>query len=252
MRILPVLDVMGGVVVRGVGGRRHEYRPVVSRLTPSSAPLDVARAFRGHLGCGELYLADLDAIGGADPALELYEGLRREGFALWVDAGVSDAARARALAAVGVEGVVIGLETVHDPAELARACADLGERVVFSLDLKGGEPLGDRSAWQGADARGIAARAVALGVRRLLVLDLLHVGEGGGLGTEALCAALARDYPGVEVAAGGGVRDVGDLRRLRDCGVEAALVASALHDRAIGRDDLDELRAPFDPCSATS
>src|SRR5437660_464634 len=32
MRVLPVLDLLGGQVVRGVGGQRHQYRPVVSRL----------------------------------------------------------------------------------------------------------------------------------------------------------------------------------------------------------------------------
>ena len=37
-----------------------------------------------------------------------------------------------------------------------------------------------------------------------------------------------------------------DLRRLRDCGVGAALVASALHDGALTREDVDGLRAPFD------
>jgi phosphoribosylformimino-5-aminoimidazole carboxamide ribotide isomerase len=244
MQILPVLDVKGGVVVRGVGGRRHEYRPVVSRLTSSCAPTDVARAFRDHLGLSELYLADLDAIGGAESAWGLYEALRRDGFTLWVDAGVRDAAEARALSAAGVEGVVIGLETVRGPADLAAACAALGARVIFSLDLKGGEPLGDRSAWERSDARGIAGQAVALGVRRLLVLDLLRVGEGGGLGTEALCAALATDHPGVEVAAGGGVRGLGDLLRLRGCRVAAALVASALHDGTLGRHELGAVQAP--------
>jgi phosphoribosylformimino-5-aminoimidazole carboxamide ribotide isomerase len=246
MRILPVLDVMGGVVVRGVGGRRHEYRPVVSRLTPSIFPVTVAEAFRDCLGCAELYLADLDAISGGDPAWHLYQELRRRGFTLWLDAGVRDAAGARALAAVGVEGVVVGLETVRGPAELAAACADLGERVIFSLDLKGSEPLGDLSVWQRSDARGIAGQAVALGVRRLLVLDLVRVGEGGGLGTEALCAALAADHPGVELAAGGGVRGLDDLLRLHDSGVAAALVASALHDGTLSRQDLDVLRSPLD------
>ena len=32
MRIIPVLDLMNGVAVRAVGGRRSEYRPLVSRL----------------------------------------------------------------------------------------------------------------------------------------------------------------------------------------------------------------------------
>ncbi|HKI34254.1 MAG TPA: HisA/HisF-related TIM barrel protein [Gemmataceae bacterium] len=245
MRIIPVLDVMGGVVVRGVGGRRHEYHPIVSRLTPACTPREVAAAFREHFGSSVLYLADLDAITGAQPALALYESLRREGFALWVDAGVRDAEGAQPIAAAGVEGIVIGLETVAGPGELARACGDLGSRVVFSLDLKGGEPLGNLSAWR-RDAQGIAAQAVAAGVRRLLVLDLLRVGEGSGFGTEKLCRALASDHPGVELAAGGGVRGVADLRRLRDCGVGTALVASALHDGTLRRQDLDELRAPLD------
>ena len=38
MRIIPVLDVLGGCVVRGVGGRRDEYRPIVSKLCNSREP----------------------------------------------------------------------------------------------------------------------------------------------------------------------------------------------------------------------
>jgi phosphoribosylformimino-5-aminoimidazole carboxamide ribotide isomerase len=246
MRIIPVLDVKAGVVVRGMGGRRHEYRPIVSRLTTSAAPLDVARAFRTHFDLSHLYVADLDALAGAGPALADYQALRREGFTLWVDAGVRDAATARVVAACGVEGILVGLETVSGPDELARVCGEFGERVVFSLDLKGGEPLGNRPAWRHADARGVAARAIAAGVRRVLVLDLLRVGEGGGPGTEALCAALIAEYPDLELTAGGGVRGAADLRRLRACGARAALLASALHDGALSRDDVEELRAPFD------
>jgi phosphoribosylformimino-5-aminoimidazole carboxamide ribotide isomerase len=243
MQILPVLDILNGVVVRGVGGRRREYRPIVSRLTLSCDPREVASAFHTHFGFRWLYLADLDAIAGAEPALALYEELRREGFTLWVDGGVREANRARQIAGAGVEGVVIGLETMTGPEELAHACGDLGERVVFSLDLNGGEPLGNLSAWSRRDARGIAAEAVAAGVQRLLVLDLLRVGEGSGLGTEELCRTLAAEHPSVALAAGGGVRGVSDLKRLQSCGVGTALVASALHDGTLRRQDLDEVRA---------
>jgi phosphoribosylformimino-5-aminoimidazole carboxamide ribotide isomerase len=246
MRIIPVLDVMNGTVVRGVGGRRHEYRPIVSTFTSSCKPVAVARDFREHLGLAELYLADLDAIGGKPPAVALYQALRREGFALWADAGVRDVAMARSLAGAGVEFVVIGLETLRGPDDLAVACLELGERVVFSLDLRGGEPLGDTSAWPEQDAPGIAARAVGLGVRRLLVLDLARVGEGAGPGTEELCTTLSARYPALELAAGGGIRGLADLLRLQACGVGTALVASALHDRTLRREDLDGLRAPLD------
>ena len=63
MPILPVIDLMGGQVVRGVAGRREAYRPMVSTLTDSSDPLAVACAFRKRFGFEELYLADLVASG---------------------------------------------------------------------------------------------------------------------------------------------------------------------------------------------
>ncbi len=231
---------MGGRVVRGVAGRRSEYRPVVSLLTASCQPLAVARAFRRSLDLTTLYVADLDAIGGAGPALGMFAGLTRHGFRLWIDAGVRGMDRVHQLADAGAEGVVVGLETAG-PDVLAGACAAFGPRVLFSLDLKDGKPLGDAAAWGGTDARGVAERAVALGARRLIVLDLAHVGVGGGTGTEKLCAALAAAHPGVEVIAGGGVRGPDDLRRLAACGVRAALVASALHDGRLTWADLEIL-----------
>jgi phosphoribosylformimino-5-aminoimidazole carboxamide ribotide isomerase len=240
MRILPVLDLLNSQVVRGVAGRRREYRPVVSRLCKSSKPLDVARAFRDHFRLTEVYLADLDAIGGSEPAYTLYADLREVGFHLWVDAGVVEAERGRTLAAY-TAGVVIGLETVAGPAVLADLCRELGERIVFSLDLRGGVPLGKTETWRNQSAWEIATQAVSLGARRVLVLDLARVGVGEGTGTQELCERLATAHPEAEVWAGGGIRGVEDLRPLRECGVRAALVASALHDGTLSRADLDSL-----------
>jgi phosphoribosylformimino-5-aminoimidazole carboxamide ribotide isomerase len=240
MRILAVLDVMDGQVVRGVAGRRREYRPIVSRLCASSNPLDVARAFRTHFGLSDLYLADLDAIDGGNPAFFTYSELISDGFCLWIDAGVREATRVGLLAAVGAEQIIVGLETAG-PAVLAEACRAFGDRIVFSLDLKGGAPLGDSPAWGTSDAERIVEKAVALGVRRLIVLDLAKVGVADGTGTENLCARLTATHPGLEVIAGGGVRGPEDLHRLRDCGVGTALIASALHDGRLTRTDWEGL-----------
>lgn len=241
MRVIPVLDVMQGEVVRGVGGRRHEYRPIVSGLTRSSRPLDVAGALASHFGCRELYVADLDAILGDEPAWSLYAALREQGFRLWVDAGIRRLTQTCPLADAGIDSIVVGLETVAGPDELAEIVRAFGERIVFSLDLRQGEPLGERDAWQGFDAEEIAAQAVRLGVRRLLVLDLAQVGCARGTGTHELCTRLCAKHPSVSISAGGGVRHRGDLEDLRDCGIEAVLVASALHDGQLTRADLDGL-----------
>jgi phosphoribosylformimino-5-aminoimidazole carboxamide ribotide isomerase len=242
MLILPVIDLQAGQVVRGRAGRRQEYRPLVSRLTSSDQPLEVAQAFRDHFGLTELYLADLDAIAKAPPALAVYAALQAEGFRLRVDAGVRDLPSAERLAHRGIEKVVVGLETVDGRDALARICRAIdGQRLVFSLDLREGHPLGDTRAWRGTDARSIAAEAIAHGVRSLLVLDLAQVGMSKGIGTEELCSHLVEAYPELEIAAGGGIRDIADLQRLKQIGIRVALVASALHDGRVRREDLAAL-----------
>jgi phosphoribosylformimino-5-aminoimidazole carboxamide ribotide isomerase len=241
MRVVPVLDVMHGEVVRGVGGRRNEYRPIVSRLIVSSRPLDVANALASLLGCREFYIADLDAILGGEPEWPLYAALHKQGFRLWVDAGIRQQQRASRLADAGIDCIVAGLETVAGPAELAKMTQAFGERIVFSLDLRQGEPLGERDSWQQQNAEGIADQVVRLGVRHLLVLDLARVGCDSGTGTRDLCAYLGTKYPEISISAGGGVQHRGDLEELRNCGVQAVLVASALHDGRLTRADLDAL-----------
>ena len=240
MRILPVLDLKAGQVVHGIAGRRQEYRPIVSRLTASCHPVDVAKAFQEHFGFGELYVADLDAIAGAPPLLATYAAIRSLGVRLWVDAGIRDLTMARPLADSGVD-IVVGLESVG-PEQLARIRAELGgRRTVFSLDLKEGQPLGDSSMWNGSDAWSIALQAIEMGIERLIVLDVARVGMNSGLGTEEICKRLILAFPQVELLAGGGVRNLADLRRLKTLGVRAALVASALHDGRITAADLAAL-----------
>ena len=85
------------------------------------------------------------------------------------------------------------------------------------------------------------AAAVRLGVTSVLVLDLARVGMGGGTGTEELCQRLAQAHPMLHIAAGGGVRSVADIRRLGEHGVSTVLVASALHDGRLSRQDLADL-----------
>lgn len=239
MRILPVLDLQDGLVVRGRAGCRQEYRPIVSRLTSSARPGDVAQAILWHFGLSEFYLADLNAISGAVPAMAVYALLRNLGCRLWVDAGIQAAAQALLLAEAGVERIIVGLETIQGPGELQELIRILGPaRVVFSLDLRAGVPLGNRTAWVGPDAWSIATQALNLGITSLIVLDLARVGTGQGVGTEALCVRLTSAFPSVEIIAGGGIRDIGDVRRLERGGIKAVLVASALHDGRLSPEDL--------------
>jgi phosphoribosylformimino-5-aminoimidazole carboxamide ribotide isomerase len=242
MPILPVLDLKHGKVVRGVAGRRDEYRPIVSMLTPSAEPRDVARALHEEFGFTEFYVADLDAIGGAAPARPVFAALHACGFRLWADAGIREHADARTLATMSVAQLVVGLETVRGPDSLREICQEHGpDRIVFSLDLKDGQPLCSPARWGISGAWEIAQRVLGVGVSRMLLLDLARVGGGSGVGTEELCHRLRQAHPELELSAGGGVRDVDDVHRLVAQGVKHVLVASALHDGRITRKDVEAL-----------
>lgn len=244
MLVLPVIDLMHGVVVRGVGGRRDEYRPIDSRLCRDPSPASVARAFAETFGLRTAYVADLDAIAGAAPAWDEYAAVMAEGFELWVDAGIDGPDQGRELAAFAgrrLARVIVGLESLADAQSLpALVDAVSPERLVFSLDLKQGEPLVRAEAWRDLDAIGIARAAAAAGVRRMIVLDLADVGAAGGTRTIDLCRTLRGQLADVELTAGGGVRGIDDLRRLAEAGCNAALVASALHDLRLSRSEIEE------------
>src|SRR5947209_5384700 len=107
MLILPVLDVMRGQVVRAAGGRRSEYQPLVSQLTDSTDPIDVAAAIRERFGWTQFYVADLDAItGGGRLALERFLH-HPSAYQFWLDAGVHNVHEAAEVHRAHVAQVVI-------------------------------------------------------------------------------------------------------------------------------------------------
>ncbi len=233
-QLIPVLDVMNGVVVRAVGGRRDEYQPVVSKLTTSTEPLTVANAMLALTGGRELYVADLDAIRGGttvSPAvLELFEGL---GVMAWTDVGLSDQRPPSILPDSWGVWPVVGTETAT-PADLAGAIRGSDSPpVAVSLDLHDGRLLGNWDAWgakHDCDAVAVARTAMNGRAKALIVLDLARVGTGTGTGTEPLLKAFRAEFPRVDLIAGGGVKTWADVERLGEAGATGVLVASALHD----------------------
>lgn len=239
MKILPVIDLLQGVVVRGIGGRRAEYRPIISALCDDPSPVSVARAFHDKLGCDDCYVADLDAIAGAPPNEHAYDAIVDAGLQPWIDAGTGDlnkaAAIARWLDRRSPRGrIVVGLESLADLATLRAITVAVGaERTVFSLDLRDGRPLTRDASCAALTPLEIAVVAIEAGIRSLIVLDLAAVGMQGGVPTLDLCRVLRERYPQLELTSGGGVRSRDDLDRLAAAGCDRALVASALHEPVV-------------------
>jgi phosphoribosylformimino-5-aminoimidazole carboxamide ribotide isomerase len=241
MRVIPVIDLKSGAAVHAVRGQRERYRPLRSGLVAGSDPLRVARAFRAERGLDELYVADLDAIAGGPPHRDALAALAREARVM-VDAGVTDVAAVRPLLELGAARVVIGTETLADSAALGRLRAELPDApLVLSLDLRAGRVLSPDPELARLAPPDALSRLARFGVREVIALDLARVGSGEGPDV-ALVRGLRARFPELELLAGGGVRDAADLCALAGAGADGALVATALHGGAIGRDELRRLR----------
>ncbi len=234
------------MAVAAIAGERDRYG--LLRGTPEGCnPLAWARRFRDQMADARLtdpptlYVADLDAIEGQPPHLELFSSLAGLDLLLWVDAGVRTADDVPQLLAAGVDTIIVGLETVSGPDALAAILDDAGsQRVCFGLDLKNQRPMGDpKASWGTDDPFRLVRRAIDLGVQKVLVLDLARIGTGTGTGTESLISAIRQESPtSLELIAGGGVSGLSDLHRLDQARVDAVLVGSALRDGRLRFTDL--------------
>ena len=268
MRVIGVIDLLGGRAVHASAGRRDRYEPVQTVAGMPIEPGDavaLARMYLRHLGLTELYAADLDAIlarlrlrqdasaglaeaprvsGGAKAGPRqdtLVASVAELGAPLWLDAGVASVVDARHALELAAAVVVIGLETLPSYDALADICASVGgDRVAFSLDLRDGEPIVAPGVLR-EPADVVAARAAHAGAGAVIVIDLARVGTGTGLDL-ALISGVREAVPGLTLLAGGGVRGSEDLARLEDAGCDGALVASALHDGRLGADDVAAAR----------
>jgi phosphoribosylformimino-5-aminoimidazole carboxamide ribotide isomerase len=239
LKIIPVIDVLGGIVVHAVRGRRKEYQPLKSVLCTSTDPVDVAAALKA-LGFGELYVADLDAITERHQNFSLFKRIADEtGLELMVDAGVTSLKAAEEALDNDVSKVIIGTETLPSISFVAEAIESFGsERVMISLDLMGGQVLSGFELGTLAEPISLLREFQDMGVFQIIVLDLTKVGSREGVNLPFLREVLGNIK--AKVFIGGGVRDIKDLIKLKEVGVFGVLVATALHSGKISPESLKQ------------
>ena len=243
MRIIPVLDLMGGRVVQAIQGERERYRPIQSCLVPTAEPLAVATALQKETECSEFYVADLDAIRGQGSQSTILRRLSAEiQGELWVDAAIADVPSALQMLDLGVSKVIVGSETLPSTKALEDIRGAIpATRLLFSLDMAKGHVLSQAADLSGQSPLDALGWLVQEGWSEIILLTLDRVGTGNGPDLALLEAARQR-FPSISLIAGGGVRDLGDLQALATLGMSGTLVATALHRGRITARHLRALR----------
>lgn len=219
MKIIPVIDLLGGIVVRASGSDRHNYPPLTSMITQSVDPLQVVTDLLKIAPFSTIYIADLDAIFYQKPTWSLYQSLVAEfpDITFWLDAGIATVEQCNQVRDYGFIPV-IGSETLTDLAMLNNC----GDSTVLSLDFQSGEFLGVPELLQQPQ----------LWKSQVIAMNLDKVGRNSGVDGALLNQLVAKQIKG-ELVAAGGVRNQSDIEFLEQIGIDSVLVASALHDKKL-------------------
>ena len=231
MEVIPAVDIRGGRCVRLSQG---DYdRETVFDDDP------VAVAVRwASLGARRIHVVDLD---GAREGRQANGDLVRK-IVLTVDAavqtggGIRDIETLRTALDGGVNRVVLGTAAVRDPALLREAVALARDRLIVSVDARDG--MVRLQGWterSDLDATSFVRQLTTMGVERVVYTDIERDGVRGAPNFE-LYEALVADTS-IAVIAAGGVITLDDVRRLSECGVEAAIVGRALYTGEIALQD---------------
>lgn len=223
MEIIPAIDIRGGKCVR-------LYQGDYARETVfDEDPVKVAVRWRG-LGARRIHVVDLDgARAGRRVNAEIVREIARAvDCAVQSGGGIRDLPTLRETLDGGVERAVLGTAAVKDPELLRQAVAWAGERLIVSVDARDG--LVSLEGWTEATdlpAEAWIGQLSEAGVGRIVYTDIGRDGRLEGPNYEMYERLTAETS--VAVIAAGGVTTTEDVGRLRECGVEAAIVGRALY-----------------------
>jgi len=225
--LYPAIDVRGGQAVRltqGDYGRETAY---------DADPVDAALRWAGE-GAEFLHVVDLDGAKAGEP--RNLDAVRRIAAAvecpIQVGGGLRDDESVAAVLDAGAERVVIGTAALRDPEFLDRALNEHGDRVVVSVDARGG--MVALEGWTEATGQDVADTVRDLsesGVGRFLCTEISVDGTMAGPALDELrrIAAATRD----PIIASGGIGELLHLEELVDYGpenVEGVIVGRALYE----------------------
>ncbi len=226
MRVIPAVDVMDHQVVQLVGGVPGSQQIVMPD------PVSVAEMWI-EKGARYLHLVDLDGAFGKEGNLPVFKRIAEEcGVPVEIGGGIRSKETVEDLVCAGIDRVIVGTKAVKDPDWLAEMADDFPDRIVLSMDTKGGRIA--VKGWQEAaelTVQDMFERIEGLPLAAVLNTNVDVEGQRKGIDT-----CQARDFISrcpCKVIASGGVTSFEDARILSEAGAEGAVVGLAMYTEVI-------------------
>lgn len=228
MILLPAIDILEGKAVRLTQGSFE------AQTVYDSDPLDAARRWVAA-GARGLHVVDLDGARRGTPAnLKHVRRIAAEvRVPLQVGGGLRAIEAVRDAIAAGAARVVLGTAAYNDVDLLDTAVAELGDRVVVSVDARDGKLAA--SAWREQTeipVEAVIERLGARGVRKFVFSSIDRDGMLAGPDIEG-ARRVARAVRGTYIYSGGvgALEDLRALAELRQVNMAGVIVGKALYEQ---------------------
>ena len=227
MRIYPAIDIIDGACVRLVQGDYSQ------KTKFADDPCEIAMRWQNE-GGEFIHIVDLDgARNGEMPNFDLIVRIADKlNIPIEVGGGVRNMECVEKYLDNGVNRVIIGTSALSNPDFVKDAVAKYGERIVVGIDAKDG--MVAVNGWEEVSttsAIDLAKQMEEIGVKTIIYTDIATDGMLKGPNVKAM--EEMTEAVSIDVVASGGVSSVDDIVRLKDTGVEGAIVGKALYTDAL-------------------
>lgn len=227
MLLFPAIDLKEGKAVRLAQGRMEDS------TVYADDPVEVAKNFERQ-GAKYLHVVDLNGAFAGKPVND--EVIRKivgnVSLKIQVGGGIRTLERITELLDLGVERVILGTIAYKDPALVAQAASQYGERIVVGIDARDGFVA--VQGWAEATEMRAVDLAKAMkdaGIQRVVFTDISRDGMLKGPNIEST-VQLAKET-GLQVIASGGIASLEDIRQLQQESLKGVSIEGAITGKAL-------------------
>ncbi len=223
MEIIPAIDLRDGKCVRLYQGDYNQ------QTIFDEEPAAVALRWYSQ-GAQWLHIVDLDGANAGEPRnmVVVEEIVKESGLLVELGGGIRQENIAEELLHKGVSRIILGTSAIENPGLVEKLCQRFGQAIIVGLDARDGKIA--THGWQKdtiVDVLELGREMVEVGVRRFIYTDI----KRDGTLTEPNFDMVSKLVAGVNVPiiVAGGISRLEHLQRLKELGVEGAIIGKALY-----------------------
>lgn len=235
--IFPAIDIQNGESVRLYQGEFNQ------KTLAAANPLDQLKIIKSY-GISYLHLVDLDGAKNGKPSnAELISKLCRvfQGF-VEIGGGIRNEKTIENYLNNGVDRVILGSIALKNPSFTEKMIANYGnERIAIGIDGRDG--LVATEGWLDQSTVPISKLIEMMstaGARNFIVTDISRDGTMRGPNFD-LYQTLRQKFPQTNIVVSGGIRDISDIKKLQQSGIEDMIVGKSLLKKTLRLDEIAEV-----------